>query len=230
VTVLSLDTTTREGSTAVVRDGRVLHELAGDPGIPHGQRLPGGIQDVLDAADVRLEEVDLFAVAAGPGSFTGLRVGIATMQGLAMARGRRIVPVSVLDALGHVGAASGQQAGAWMDAQRGQVFAALYGSDGRELVGPTALSPAETLAAWRQQTDLRHVRFIGDGAVRYADALREQAGDDVTIELAPLLAGTIGLIAEGNPSAAVLPHAVVPIYIRRPDVELARERKLGAQP
>ena len=131
--ILALDTTTRAGSAAVLRDGVVLAELSGDPALTHGQRLPGELMRVLAQADVRIEDVDLFAVAAGPGSFTGLRVGIATVQGLAMARSRRVVPVSTLDALAWAAAnAAGAAANAdrriaaWMDAQRGDVFAALY--------------------------------------------------------------------------------------------------------
>ena len=83
---------------------------------------------VLDEAGRTLDAVDLLAVITGPGSFTGLRVGIATVQGLAMATGRMIVPVSTLDALARP---PGRNAlvGAWMDAQRGEVFAALYDAD-----------------------------------------------------------------------------------------------------
>jgi len=77
----------------------VLVESPGDPAHTHGQRLPGELMRLLDQAGVRIEDVDLFAVAAGPGSFTGLRVGIATVQGLAMARRRRVVAGSTLDAL-----------------------------------------------------------------------------------------------------------------------------------
>ena len=80
----------------------------------------------LEAASVSLRDLDLLAVAAGPGSFTGLRVGIAAMQGLAMALDRRIVPVSILDALAHLGADGHQLIATWVDAQRGEVFSALY--------------------------------------------------------------------------------------------------------
>src|SRR3712207_3323697 len=97
--ILALDTTTRAGSAALVRDGAIVREHVGDPLLTHGQRLPADLMQLIAAAGMTLDAVDLFAVAAGPGSFTGLRVGIATVQGLAMATGKRIVPVSVLDAL-----------------------------------------------------------------------------------------------------------------------------------
>src|SRR5262249_9336271 len=97
--ILSLDTTTRAGSAAVLRGRTVVGEIVGDPERTHGERLPVDLRRVLDVSSVSLSAIDLFAVVAGPGSFTGLRVGIATIQGLAMAAGRNVVPVSALEAL-----------------------------------------------------------------------------------------------------------------------------------
>src|SRR5437870_4786303 len=101
--VLALDTTTRVGSVALVTDDRVVVERGGDPTRTHAERLPGDILNLLHDAGVELAAVDVFALAAGPGSFTGLRVGIATLQGLALVNGRRIVPVSALEALAQIG-------------------------------------------------------------------------------------------------------------------------------
>jgi tRNA threonylcarbamoyladenosine biosynthesis protein TsaB len=225
VLILALDTTTRAGSAAVLRDDRVLREAAGDPAVTHGQRLPADLARLLDEAGVAVADVDLFAVAAGPGSFTGLRVGIATVQGLAMARGRRIVPVSVLDALADAAADGTRRVAAWMDGQRGQVFAALYAADARSVIAqPTALSPEATLASWRQAADLTNAIFAGDGAVRYRDVLAARLGVAIEVVEPTPLAGVIGRIAARDPSRAVLPHAVVPIYVRRSDAELARDR------
>jgi tRNA threonylcarbamoyladenosine biosynthesis protein TsaB len=223
VLVLALDTTTSAGSVALVRDRDVIVVQAGDPSLTHAQRLPRDLMRGLDTAGVRLDDVELFAVAAGPGSFTGLRVGIATVQGLAMAAGRKVVAVSALDALARAGRQNNRHTAAWMDAQRGQVFAALYDPSGTLAIEPSSLPPARTLDEWDVVPD--GTRFIGDGAVRYRDAIasRLPAADVVTD--VPLLAGTIGLIAAAHPERAVLPHAIVPIYIRRPDAELARARQ-----
>lgn len=223
--VLSLDTTTRAGSAAVVDGHRIVSELSGDPRLTHGERLPGELIRVLEMAGVSMKDVDLLAVAAGPGSFTGLRVGIASMQGLAVATGLRIVPVSALDALAHAGRGGGDRVAAWMDAQRGQVFACLYDAHGNPLVDPSSLPPIQTLVAWGQEITASRVRFIGDGAVRYADVIRAELGDGALMVEPPPLAGIIGTIAVDHPDRAVSPHAVVPIYIRRPDAELARLQK-----
>jgi tRNA threonylcarbamoyladenosine biosynthesis protein TsaB len=225
MTILAIDTTSRAGSLAIVRGGTVLYEAEGDPAVTHGQRLPAGIAQALAAAGLGIDTVDLFAVAAGPGSFTGLRVGIATVQGLAMAHGRRVVPVSVLEALARAGGNQEHPTGAWMDAQRGQVFAALFGRAGDVLVGPTAETPAKTLDAWRVHARIEEVRFIGDGAIRYADDLAQAGACDVLPP--PPLAAIVGQIAAEAPERAVLPHAIVPIYVRRPDAELARDRRAG---
>src|SRR5207253_594447 len=96
---VSLDTTTRGGSVALVDDHRVIEEAGGDPSRTHGERLPGEILALIERHAVRVSDIDLFAVASGPGSFTGLRIGIATIQGFAVATGRRIVAISALDAL-----------------------------------------------------------------------------------------------------------------------------------
>ena len=149
--VLALDTTTRAGSAAVIDGGRIRAQLSGDATLTHGQRLPADLIRVVDQAGVALDDVDLLAVAAGPGSFTGLRVGIAAMQGIAFAKELKIVPVSALDALARDAADGRRAVAAWMDAQRGQVYAALYAPGGHILIEPTSVSPEETLAAWAQR-------------------------------------------------------------------------------
>jgi tRNA threonylcarbamoyladenosine biosynthesis protein TsaB len=226
VIILALDTTTRDGSIAVLHDAIVRVEHAGDPSLTHGQRLPRELARALDEARVRIEDVDLLAVAAGPGSFTGLRIGIATIQGIAMAHGKRVVPVSALEALARSAVNPDRKIGAWMDAQRQEVFASLYAADGRDaLTQPVSAPPATVLRTWSQTVDLTGVTFIGDGAIRHQGLLGREIGDATAILAPPLLAGVIGQIAAENPARAVLPHAIVPIYVRRPDAELARDRR-----
>lgn len=183
----------------------------------------------LDAAAVRLDEVELLAVAAGPGSFTGLRVGIATMQGLAFARGLSIVPVSTLDALAREAMAAADSdalIAPWVDAQRGEVYAALFGPQlDQVLAPPSSAAPGQTLASWSDALAGRRAIFAGDGAVRYRDLIGETLGSrGRVLEPVPLLAARVARIAAADPARAVAPHAVVPIYVRRPDAELARDR------
>jgi tRNA threonylcarbamoyladenosine biosynthesis protein TsaB len=230
--ILALDTTSRVGSTAVLRNDAVLVEHEGDPERTHGERLPGDVIAVLDEAAIRITDVELFAVAAGPGSFTGLRVGIATIQGLAMAHARRVVPVSTLDALAHAAMNARRPIGVWMDAQRGEVFAALYAPDGRDVLVPAqSSSPDLVIDTWRTIADLGDAVFIGDGAVRYRDRLAGLAGKDrrgPEILPPPPLAAVVWQLAAAAPERAVLPHAIVPVYVRRSDAELARARRAAS--
>jgi tRNA threonylcarbamoyladenosine biosynthesis protein TsaB len=235
--VLALDTTTPRSSVAIVADRRVLAEAAGDPSRPHAERLPGDALAALDAAGLRLDDIDVFAVAAGPGSFTGLRIGIAAVQGLAFVLRRPVVPVSVLDALGHAGSAAlgaGSRIGAWMDAHRREVFAAIYRVADAPLYSaarlvaldaPSVGAPAEILDRWRRQS-MAPDAVAGDGAVLYAAMLDGAIAGSPP----PPLAATIGRIAVERAAAggAVDPAAIQPIYIRRPDAELAREARSGA--
>jgi tRNA threonylcarbamoyladenosine biosynthesis protein TsaB len=222
--VLALDTTNRAGSVALVENDRVVEERAGDPSRTHGQRLPAE----LAALGAPWPTIDVFAVASGPGSFTGLRIGIATMQGLAVVTGRTVVGVSTLDALAQLASArlpAGALVASWVDAQRGEVFSALYQVAEAplftperlvEIASPAAASPDVTRAAWAGR-DLTDVFFTGDGAARYLDG----------VESPPLLAGAIGRMAAVLASRGldVSPAGVQPLYVRRPDVELARERR-----
>lgn len=230
--VLALDTTTRAGSVAVMEDGRILVERPGDAARTHAERLPAEAIDALAAADLALSDVDLFAVASGPGSFTGLRIGIATIQGFAFVTRRRVVPVSALRALAEAAAAGqpvGARVGAWMDAHRREVFSALYQvertGDGDvatlvEVEPPMVAPPVDTLVRWSAAGT--PAAICGDGAALYVELL---PGSLVVVPT-PLLAGPIARIAErvAREGATVHPAGVQPLYVRRPDAEIARDR------
>jgi tRNA threonylcarbamoyladenosine biosynthesis protein TsaB len=225
--ILSLDTTTRSGSVAIVRDGRVVHEQVGGSELTHAQRLPGELMTACDAAGISIADVEMFAVAAGPGSFTGLRVGIATIQGLAMARGRTVVAISALEALAEAAPGTPRRVAAWMDAQRGEVFAQVFEpSAGVQVPLTEPVSARPPVALELQAGEVSGATFHGDGAIRYRAQIFAAMGPSAQIleSVAPL-AGAIGRIAAAQPDRAVLPHAVVPIYIRKPDAEIARDQR-----
>jgi tRNA threonylcarbamoyladenosine biosynthesis protein TsaB len=257
--VLALDTTTRRGSVALLRAGDVLAERVGNPSVPHGRRLPGDILATVSDAGLMLSEIELYAVASGPGAFTGLRIGIATIQGLAFAHARPVAPVSALDALAHATlprseAVPGALIATWMDAARGEVFTALYevahvgrlkaapmyegadpmheGAQGSEPmlveIDPPAVGSADaTLARWRTQLHDRRVLFVGDGALTYADSIHASIGAAYVVPSTPALASTIARIALRRAAVGEIgpPHAVKPLYVRRPDAEIAREQQ-----
>jgi len=230
--VLALDTTTRAGSVAIVDGDRVIDERGGDAARSHAERLPVEMLAIAAATQTPLASVDLFAVASGPGSFTGLRIGIATVQGVAFVQGRGMVGVSALEALAHcasVGLSAGAHVAAWMDAYRRDIFAALYRvTDAAvfdpdrlvELDPPSVDSPAAIWARWSNELVVPSV-VIGDGAVLY-----EAIVTPSRVMRPPLLAGAIGRLAVSyvRRGGAVHPSAVHPLYVRRPDAEIAREK------
>lgn len=236
--ILALDTTTRAGSLALVRDEAMLETFVGDAGQTHATRLPGDILDCLARHHLALADIDLYAVAAGPGSFTGLRIGIATVQGLAFAHGRPVAGISALDALAAAtgaAAAPGELRAAWMDAQRGEVYAGLYRDEGQgwvEAASPVVQTPQAVLSAWEREGS-RPAVFVGDGAVAYGGLIEEALGARTRIvQPVPALAPAVAALASRAAAAGLAgpPHAIRPVYIRRPDAELARERRAVRTP
>jgi len=244
--VLALDTTTSSGSCALLRDDHLVREQASDRSRPQASRLPGELAAILDREGVALSEVDILAVGTGPGSFTGLRVGIATMQGLAMALDRPLFGISAFDALVSIASAH-MHVATWVDAWRGDVYAALF-EDGRQVGDPVVARPADLLEGMigrdsgfgiRDSPGSRipdpgsrlmanDITFIGDGAETYRDLIVSRLGHAARIAdpVAPLLAGVIAVLAtiDYTKGHRPPPHAIRPLYVRRPDAELARDR------
>ncbi len=239
VLILALDTTTRDGSVAVSRDDTLMAVVHGDGSRTHGERLPGEIERALAIAGISVGELELLAVASGPGAFTGLRIGLAAMQGLAMVLGVPVVGVSALDALacatwpGLDGPRDARLV-TWMDAQRDEVFSAEYvaatdatGFPWRAHEAPIVGTPNSIL------TGLEGARrsplvFAGNGARRYSAAIESWSEGRARVmdppqALAPVVA-IVGrrLAARGM---AGPPHALQPLYVRRPDAELERLRR-----
>lgn len=220
--VLALDTTTSSGSCALARDGRVICEQVTKAPNAHAEHLPGELMSLLDRAGIVLPQIDVFAAATGPGSFTGLRIGIATMQGLAFGEGKPLVGISGFDALARL-AGDEPRVATWVDAWRGEVFAVLY-EGGREAEGPVVSRPEVLLEALRGRPPL----FIGDGARAHAETIRRVLGAAARIAEPPdpPLAGTIAILAgEAARTGDHPPHAIRPLYIRRTDAELARDAR-----
>lgn len=233
--VLALDTTTGNGSVAVVRDDVVVVEHAGDPGWSHAERLPADFRAVLADAGLGLTAVDLVAVATGPGGFTGLRIGLAAAQGLALALNRPAAGVPTLAALAwpvFERRPDAMIAGAWLEASRGEVFAGVFERSGDGITWPlaalvpaTAASPLDTVSAW-QGVVPPGTPLVG-ACSAIARAAAAEAGYDV-VAATDLLAGMVGRLARRTfqqGDGASRPDQLAPVYVRRPDVELERERR-----
>jgi tRNA threonylcarbamoyladenosine biosynthesis protein TsaB len=231
--ILALETATRAGSVAVSIDARVVAAQTGDPTRTHGERLPTDLMAALASAGLGLTDVDLYAVATGPGSFTGLRVGIATIQGLALAQSRRVVTVPTLDALAAAAASTGLLEGdlvlTCLDAQRQEVFGALYEITGSEprvaLLEPASVGSLDVLLdRWGDRLKGKRVLVSGDLSGVVSSKLQSMAVQTRAMEM-PIVAATIAQLASRRVADAILPHAIRPVYVRRSDAELARDRR-----
>lgn len=226
--VLAVDTSSKEGSLALCRDATVITVHVGDPSRTHGERLPGEIANVLSQGGVTLDDVDLYAVVAGPGSFTGLRVGIATVQGLALARGRKVVPIPALEALALAPDMRDGRIAVWRDAQRRQVFAAVLERRGdrvRELLPAVSMPPNDVVHEWLAR-GFEPDAFIGDGLDAHLEIVQSAWPRTRLVMPAPALAPIAGVMAWQRSATAVAPHAIVPIYVRAADAELAKQRRM----
>lgn len=185
------------------------------------------LRDILDLSAIALEEIDAFAVATGPGSFTGLRIGIATMQGLAFGQGQPLIGISGLTALRAVASPAflGSRIATWVDAWRGDVYAALF-EDGRQVGEPVVARPSDLLDALAPRGFANDVLFIGDGADTYRDLIVSRLGHAARLAdpTVPLLAAVIAMLAtiEYKNGNRPPPHAIRPMYVRRSDAELGR--------
>jgi tRNA threonylcarbamoyladenosine biosynthesis protein TsaB len=234
VRVLGFDTSTRATSVALVdADADLALELRDDP--PPGRR-PGHasallpmIAEILERAGGGWESVDRLAVGQGPGTFTGLRIGLATARALARARPLELVGISTLRSLAYNGAA---EAGAEtllavLDARRGEAFAAAWKRDdialGEPVLEPAALKP-EQLADGALGL-ARPVMAVGDGAVEFREVL-ERSGALVPDNDAGIHAVTaINHCRLASAARASDPDQVLPEYLRVPDAELTRRAK-----
>jgi tRNA threonylcarbamoyladenosine biosynthesis protein TsaB len=227
--VVGFDTATDDVAVALIRGGETLDErlvAATSDGRPrHASMLLTQLESVVEQAG-GWESVDLIGVGIGPGSFTGLRIGLATARALAQALDKAVVPVGTLAALARgIGEHSGADARARLavlDARRGQAFAALHGQGGEELWPPLVAAPgelAERVAALSQAP-----LAGGSGAIRFRDEL-EAAGAEVLPDPEPahrVSARHLCVLAEAGRPAR--PESIQPIYLRPPDAELWLER------
>jgi tRNA threonylcarbamoyladenosine biosynthesis protein TsaB len=238
VVILALDTTTRAGSVAVLDDDTVVSSVPGDGSLTHGERLPAEIARAVDQAGLNLHAIQLIAVASGPGAFTGLRIGLAAAQGLAMVLNLPVIGVSSLDALAFATWPQVVQPKlttlwAWMDAQRGEVFAARYEPrrDGADDWAPKDLpvvgEPAQLLPLI-DTSGSGPIVIVGDGALKHRQAIEAWSnGAWQVVEAPAMLASAIGMLGHrlATRGFAGAPHALQPLYVRRPDAELERERR-----
>lgn len=169
--LLTLDTATNSGGVALSRNAEVIGLAQLKTPLRYSEKILYYVDFLLDQLDLNLNQIELLAVANGPGSFTGLRIGLATVKAFAEVLDRPVVAVSTLEALAWRFRSLHPRVAPMIDARRQQVFAAVYavGDDlPRQVHPPAALPPAE----WLRQLDREDCLFVGDGARMYASTVQ----------------------------------------------------------
>ena len=227
VKILTIDTSTTTNSVALTVDGRLLAEYMINPDRNHSSSLMVGLDMVLRNSGVSVDDLDAIGVSQGPGSFTGLRVGIATAKGLALAAGKPIVAFSSLGMLAMNLPYAEYPVCTLFDAKKNEVYAALFRC--RELpeilLDERVVPPAEFLSRIQCPT-----LFVGSGALRYRALISETLGDRAIFappfchqpraSAGALLAADLFARGEFAPSASL-----VPSYLRASEAEIARLQK-----
>ena len=215
--VLAVDTSSERGSVCVLENGEVLGEIRLSCSVQHSDRLFRSIEFLFSYVPFSLADIDLFAAARGPGSFTGLRLGLAAMEGFASAHGKPGAGVSTLEALAWKSGVTDSWIAPIIDARRDEVYGAVYERQGEtltEMVPPAVLPPQDWLTALPD----RPLAICGDGALRYRELITNPLWSVVTPDL--FLAAAIGRLAASENRGPLSP-----LYVRRSEAEVVRERR-----
>jgi len=220
--VLAVDTSTLAGGVALVEDDRIVGQYVLDIRVTHSERVMVALDRVLEGARWTLGDLEGLAVAVGPGSFTGLRIGISTVKGLALALGLPVVPVPTLDALAASLPFAALPVCPVLDARRGEVYASRYRWQEHGMVRDWdyLAIPPEELAARLDEP----VIVLGDAAtsIRSPHARLAPAPNRVP---SPAWVGVLGL-ARLRAGERVAPAELLPLYLRPSEAE----RKRGGVP
>ena len=228
--ILAFESSARAASVALVENGRLISQYSQCSGLTHSRTLLPMAEDMLKNAELSLDKVDLFAVAHGPGSFTGIRIGVSTVKGLAWAADKPCVGVSTLEAMAWHGLAAGGLVCPVMDARRSQVYNALFQVENGK---PVRLCEDRPIALSQLAEELRDLNapafLIGDGAELAEKYLREQA---IPCTVAPenlrwQSAWGVAMAAmDKTPGNA---DALLPVYLRLSQAERERQERLAKE-
>ena len=215
--LLVLDSSGLVASVALIEDDRLIAEYTTGNKLTHSQTLLPMLNEVIKRTSFEMEDIDAIAVAKGPGSFTGLRIGAATAKGLGLALNKPIVPVPM------------------MDARRKQVYTGFYRFEGGEmkvLKEQCAQSVEDTLDQLRKYNE--PVIFLGDGVPVYHDEIMEKMGESAIFAPAHAnrqRAAAVGALAQVYFAQGIYESAdeFVPDYLRKSQAEREREERLHGQ-
>ncbi len=223
--IVAIESAALSAGAAVLCGDKLLSEQFANNGLTHSQTLLPLIDAALSAAGKTMEDMDAVAVSAGPGSFTGVRIGMGTAKGLALGAGKPLIAVPTLLALAYNAAAHDGIIVPMMDARRGEVYTATYFAQNGALeeIAPMRAMP---LSALLPQLDT--ALFVGDGAAVHREKIIEVMGESAQFAPAHLLhhrAASVAMAARNL--QPVSPHAAAPFYLRLSQAEREYIEKNG---
>ena len=228
--ILAFESSAKAASVALLRDGRLLAQSTQVSALTHSRTLLPMAEDLLKNCELTVGDVDLFAVAQGPGSFTGIRIGVSTVKGLAWAADRPCVGVSTLEALAWHGLAAGGLVCPVMDARRSQVYNALFeirkGKPVR-LCEDRAISLEQLAGELASRGEPAFL--LGDGAALTAAFLRERG---LPFRLAPddlLWQDGWGVAMAALDKPPISGEELLPVYLRLSQAERERQERLARE-
>ncbi len=196
--VLAIDTAGETLSAALLDNGALRAEIFINTGLNHSHHLLSAIKNIYDVAGANTEATDLFACTVGPGSFTGLRIAVSTIKGLAMATGKPVVGLSTLEVLAANMGCVPMKICPMLDARKGQIYTALYKMEEDlflEQIAGDRLAGLETFLSSLDEEE--NICFLGSGAVKYADVIRKSLPGSIIapVSYSYIRAGLVGLLA-----------------------------------
>lgn len=230
--ILGIETATKTGGVAIVSDDGVIAEYTLNIEVTHSERLMSTVDRVLKDTGIELSRIDGFGVSIGPGSFTGLRIGLSTVKGLSFTTGKPLAAVPTLKALAWNVPYSRYPVCPLLDARKKEVYAALYRHEGRDLLPlwDETVAPLTELAG----RITGEVVFTGEGARLFTGEIEQLFG--ARAHIAPMSAMVPSAASVAEIAHMMLkagqqadPDNLSPLYIRRPEAELAWEKRQRSQ-
>ena len=228
--ILAIDTAGKTAAVAVMRDDTLLYEMASNTGLTHSETLLPMVDTALKACGLTPAQLDLYAVTNGPGSFTGLRIGLAAVKGLAFAANTPCAGVSTMAALAYGVCGEGTVIGA-QDARRGQVYWAGFDLATHARLTPDAAEPVTALETFVKECK-KPLIFVGDGAALCYNTYKDQPGILPCPQPLRVLRGAgVALAGQAmwDAGTCVSPAELLPDYHRLSQAERERAEREAAQ-
>lgn len=227
--VLGLDTSTLMSTCSVIKDGNLLGEYSFNMDMSHSEKLVPLIKNMLEELKLSIEDIDLYGVSIGPGSFTGLRIGIATMKGFAHVFDKPIVGVSTLEALAY-NMPFNEVIVPMIDARRERVYSGIYGFEGNELkeISKPDILYIKDLEKYIQEYE--EVVVLGTGSLEHEEEIKNTLGKKVrfaTIGSIDCRAASIGALALNKFEKGIEDdyYTLAPEYLRPSQAEREKDKK-----